>query len=301
MGSELKELIQRKVMLFDGGMGTMLISSGLGRGQAPEEWIVQHPEKVREIHYQYLQAGAEVVQTNTFGATDIKLSVSRPGKKPDVDRFNEEAVKLVREAVEEYGEGDRFVAGDIGPTGKFFPPVGTLEPNEARRSFRQQARALHRAGVDLFLVETMYDLKEAVEALRAIREVSDRPVVVEMTFDRKPNGYFTIVGDTPGKAVDTLLEEGTDVVGANCTISSAEMIDLAVEMRKLTDKPLLFQPNAGSPEIRHGKELYRQKPDEFADDMTEIVEKGANAVGGCCGTTPEFIRALHDRLVGIGY
>lgn len=301
MGSDLKELIQRKVVLFDGGMGTMLISSGLARGQAPEEWNIQHPEIVREIHHKYLEAGAEVVQTNTFGATDIKLSASSSGKKPDVDRLNEVAVELVREAIEQFGAEGRFVAGDIGPTGKFFPPVGTLEPKEARKSFKQQAAALHRAGADLFLVETMYDLKEAVEALRAIGEVSDRPVVVEMTFDHKPNGYFTIMGDAPGKVVDTLFGEGADGIGANCTISSGEMIDLAVEMRKLTDKLLLFQPNAGSPEIKHGKEVYRQKPDEFADDMTEIVEKGANAVGGCCGTTPEFIRALHDRLVERGY
>ncbi len=300
MGDNLRELFQRKVLLFDGGMGTMLISAGLKMGQPPEEWNLKHPRKVKEVHRKYFQAGAEVVQTNTFGATGLKLSASSSGMKGEVDRINREAVNLVREVMDELGEENRFVAGDIGPTGQFFPPVGSLKPERARRTFREQASALEQEGVDLFLIETMYDIREAVEALRAIREVSNKPVVAEMTFDRKPNGYFTMMGNTPEEAVEVLPGEGADVIGANCSVSSSDMMGLASLMRELAGEPLLFQPNAGSPEMKRGREVYRQKPDEFAADMEKIVREGANAVGGCCGTTPEFIKQVHLRLVEMG-
>jgi 5-methyltetrahydrofolate--homocysteine methyltransferase len=145
----------------------------------------------------------------------------------------------------------------------------------------------------------MYDIREAVEAIRAVREVSGKPIVCELTMERKKKGYFTIVGDSPGRAVEVLLEEGASMIGANCSITSGEMIELAKEMRGLTGVPLLFQPNAGLPEMRDGKAVYRQSPEDFADDMIRIVEAGANAVGGCCGTTPDFIRAVRERLDGI--
>lgn len=296
MKRDLLEIIRKKVVLFDGGMGSMLIAAGLGEGEVPESWNISNPEKLIEVHIAYLDAGAEVIQTNTFGATRLKLSSSESGRGVDVVEANERAAEIVRKAVEDFGKDGRFVAGDIGPTGLFFPPVGRLTAEDARSAFKEQAQVLERAGVDLFLIETMYDIREAVEALRAVREVSNRPVIVELTFEKKPKGYFTLVGDTPETGVEILLEEGADVIGSNCTVSSGDMIGLVGEFRRLTDAPLLFQPNAGNPVMEHGKAVYKQRPQEFAEDVERIVREGASAVGGCCGTNPDFIRAVYDRL-----
>lgn len=293
---DIRETIKRKVMLFDGGMGSMLIAAGLGRKDVPEVWNVTNPDKLVEIHAAFLEAGAEVIQTNTFGASRLKLQSSESGRALDVTEVNEKAVEYVRKAIDGFHAADRFCAGDIGPTGLFFPPVGQLTAKEAREAFKEQALVLEKAGVDFFLIETMYDLREAMEALRAVKECSDRPVIVEATFERKTKGYFTLVGDTPEKAVEVLLDAGADVIGSNCTISSGDMVDLVTEFRAFTDAPLLFQPNAGSPVMEHGIAVYKQHPREFADDIEEMVRAGASAVGGCCGAGPEFIRAVHDRL-----
>jgi 5-methyltetrahydrofolate--homocysteine methyltransferase len=291
------ETIKRKVVLFDGGMGSMLIAAGLTRRDVPEAWVLSKSEKIGEVHAAYLEAGAEVVTTATFGASRLKLAASEAGKALDVARVNEKGVEIARKALERSGKRERFVAGDIGPTGLFFPPVGALKADQARAAFREQAKALAVAGVDLFIIETMYDLREAVEALRAVKEVSNLPVVVTLTFDRKPRGFFTMMGDAPESATEALLKEGASVIGANCTLQSGDMIALAEEFRFLTSAPLAFQPNAGRPVMEHGVAVYKQRPGEFAEDAVKIVAAGANAVGGCCGTTPEFIREVHATLV----
>ena len=292
-----EELIRHKVVLFDGGMGSMLIAAGLGEGEVPESWNLSRPEAVADVHAAYIDAGAEVIQTNTFGATRLKLTASASGRALDVTAVNAAGAELVHRAREESGRSGIFVAGDIGPTGQFFPPVGILTEKDALDAFREQAKALEAAGVDLFLIETMYDIREAVAALRGVREVSSRPVIVEQTFEKKPRGYFSLVGDTPARGIEVLPAEGADMIGANCTLSSGDMIDLVSEFRNATAVPLLFQPNAGSPEMEHGNPVYRQRPEEFARDVERIVRAGANAVGGCCGTTPAFISAVHDCLV----
>lgn len=292
----LMEVITRKVVLFDGGMGTMLISSGLREWEVPESWNISKPDQLVEIHTAYLEAGAEVIQTNTFGANRIKLSSSDAGKELDPVEVNEKGVECARRAIDRFGAEDRFLAGEIGPTGLFYPPVGKLTDEEASKAFTEQARTLEKAGVDLFIIETMYDLREALAALKSVRRVSDRPVVIELTFEKKPRGYFTMMGDTPEKEIEAFLSEGASVMGANCTLASGDMIDLVSSFREMTDAPLVFQPNAGRPEMEHGVPAYKQHPQEFADDIEKMVRAGANAVGGCCGTNPDFIRAVHDRL-----
>jgi len=294
--SAFLEALKERVLLFDGGMGSMLIAAGLVDGEAPDEWSLKRPEVLEDIHRKYLEAGADVIQTNTFGATPIKLASSCRGGAPDARALNTRAAEIARQAIAGSGLEGRFLAGDIGPTGEFFPPMGTLAPEAARAAFREQAEGLESGGVDLFLIETMYDIREAVEAIRAVREVSDRPVVCELTMDLKKRGYFTIVGNTPADAVETLIAEGADMTGANCSITSGEMLGLVSEMRSLTDAPLLFQPNAGLPAIENGKAVYGQKPGQFAGDIIRMVEQGASAVGGCCGTTPDFIRAVRAGL-----
>jgi 5-methyltetrahydrofolate--homocysteine methyltransferase len=297
MTDDFLSTIKRRVVLFDGGMGSMLIASGLGRGEVPESWVISKPEKISDVHGAYLAAGAEVMTTATFGANRIKLQSAEAGRALDAATVNEKGVEIARKAIERSGKHDRFIAGDMGPTGRFFPPVGQLKPEEARAAFREQAKALDRAGVDILIIETMYDLREIVEALRAAREVSSRPVVCELTFDRKPKGFFTMMGDTPERMAEVLLREGASVIGSNCTLQSGEMLELAEELRLATDAPLIFQPNAGRPVMEHGIPVYKQRPQEFARDMAKIVAAGANAVGGCCGTTPDFIRETHDILI----
>ena len=274
---DLLSALAERIVLFDGAMGTLLIASGLGPGQAPEAFGLERPDVVRRIHDEYLDAGAEVVQTNTFGGNRLKL-----GDGLDVDEVNGRMAEIALSAAREHGRG-ALVAGDIGPTGRFFPPVGDLTPEAARDAFREQAGALERAGVDLFLVETMVDLTEAACALRAVREVSSKPVLVTLTFDRKPRGYFTMMGDTPAAAAEALVSDGADGVGANCTLGPSGMADLAAQYRAATDAPLVFQPNDGA---------------EFAEEVGRIASAGASAVGGCCGTTPEDIRAIARVLGG---
>ena len=296
MTKDFLSTIKRRVVLFDGGMGSMLIASGLTQREVPESWVISKPEKIAEVHAGYLAAGAEVMTTATFGANRIKLQSAEAGRKLDPAKVNEKGVELARKAIEHSGKNDRFIAGDMGPTGLFFPPVGQLRAEDARAAFKEQAQVLDRAGVDIFIIETMYDLREAAEALRAVREVSTRPVVVELTFDRKPKGFFTMMGDTPERMADLLLKEGANVIGSNCTLQSGDMLELALEFRLATDALLIFQPNAGRPVMEHGLPVYKQRPREFAQDIVKIVAAGANAVGGCCGTTPEFIREMHTVL-----
>jgi len=294
--SRLKE----RVLLFDGGMGSMLIEAGLSDGEAPESWNLERPDALLRIHEAYIEAGADVIQTNTFGATGIKLASSSRGDPPGTAEVNIAAVRLARRAIEESGRAGVMVAGEIGPTGRFFPPMGDLTAGAARAAFAEQARALVEGGDDLILVETMYDLREAVEAVAAAKEAGPVPVVCEMTMERKKRGFFTLMGDTPAGAAEALARAGADMTGANCSISSPDMVDLAAEFLEASPAPHIFQPNAGSPGIVDGKAVYGQGPDEFASDMERVVRAGARAVGGCCGTTPLFIAALRKRLDAIG-
>jgi methionine synthase I (cobalamin-dependent) len=300
MEHDLIKTIRRKVVLMDGGMGSMIIAAGMREGDIPEAWAMKNPEKLSAIHVGYLEAGAEVIQTNTFGASRLKLHSSEAGAKLDPVEVNRKAAELAIKAAKEHDSRDRFVAGDIGPSGLFFPPVGQLDEETAAACFEEQAKILAEVGVDLILIETMYDIREAVAAVKAARKVTDIPIIAEITFEKKPKGYFTMMGDTVEKAVQQLEAEGADVLGANCTLTSDDMLGLVSEFRERTTLPLVFQPNAGQPVIEHGKAVYRQKPEDFAQDLELIVRAGANAVGGCCGTTPTFIRAVHDRLAHTG-
>jgi methionine synthase I (cobalamin-dependent) len=300
MEHDLIKTIRRKVVLLDGGMGSMIIAAGMREEDIPETWAMKNSEKLIAIHAAYLEAGAEVIQTNTFGASRLKLHSSEAGAKLDPVEVNRKAAEIAIKAAKEHDSRDRFVAGDIGPSGLFFPPIGKLDEETAVTCFKEQAKILAEVGVDLILIETMYDIREAVAAVKAARKVTDIPIIAEVTFEKRPKGYFTMMGDTVEKVVQQLEAEGADVLGANCTLTSDDMLGLVSEFRERTTLPLVFQPNAGQPVIEHGKAVYRQKPEDFAQDLELIVRAGANAVGGCCGTSPTFIRAVHDRLTLTG-
>ncbi len=284
------ELVKQGVVLFDGAMGTMLIARGLSRGVAPEKWNVERPEVVGEIHRAYFSAGSDVVQTNTFGGNRFKLRDKH--LEDDLVRINETAVRLAREVC----PPEKFVAGDVGPSGKLMAPFGPYSVREMEAIFAEQGQILVDAGVDLISIETMFTLEEALAALRAIRGVTDLPIFVSMSFDLKPKGFFTLMGETPKACVKTLEENGADVLGSNCQLGSREMVDLIHELRSLTNIPIIAQPNAGSPVVKGGETVYEQSPEEFAEDILRIVEAGANVIGGCCGTTPRFIQEARQRL-----
>ncbi len=273
-------------------MGTQLIRRGLARGECPETWNLTHPEAVQEIHQSYWQAGSQVVTTNSFGAHPVKLEAH--GLAGQAKELNLAAASLASELKKD----GQFVAGSMGPAGKFLKPYGPLEENELEAGFRLQAEALAEGGVDVLLIETMYDLREAVCALRAAKTVVPSvPVLVTMTFQRTGRGFFTLMGNTPEACLKALEANGADGAGANCTLTSNDMADLVPILRAATSLPLLIQPNAGQPEIGpDGQLVYSQTVDEFVAPFEKILKAGVEAVGGCCGTTPEHIEKL-KRLV----
>jgi 5-methyltetrahydrofolate--homocysteine methyltransferase len=281
-----------KPIVFDGGMGSMLIENGMGADDVPELWNVEKSELIQSIHKQYYEAGANVVLTNSFGGSALKLKTKSLDSR--VKELNEAAVNNVKSVRSDHG----FIAGDIGPSGIFLPPVGNATEEGFYQTFHEQAHSLIGAGVDLIAIETMYDLREILQAIKAVRNINPSiPIVTSMTFDKKKRGYFTIMGDTPEKAFDLLERSGADVIGVNCTLASSDMIDLCKIAVKLTNRPLIFQPNAGQPIVEQsGNVTYSQTPSEFADDMIEMIELGASIIGGCCGTTPEFIAELTKRI-----
>jgi 5-methyltetrahydrofolate--homocysteine methyltransferase len=284
------ELAKKRTVIFDGAMGTMLMAAGLKAGESPELWNIEKPSLVMGIHRKYYEAGSDVVHTNTFGGNAIKLADRGLSDKMEI--INVEAAKLAREAC----PAGKFVAGDIGPTGKLIKPLGDLVLEEAEEAFFRQAQALLKGGVDLISIETMFSLQEALAALRAAKRLGNVAVIAGLTFNRTKKGFFTMMGEGVGQAVSAFEEAGADVIASNCSLGSRDMIDLTKELRAATRKPILVQPNAGKPVTQKGVTSYRQTPAEFAQDGKEIKNSGADMIGGCCGTNPEFIRALVQTL-----
>ena len=284
------ELAKKKTVIFDGGMGTMLMAAGLKAGESPELWNIEKPSLVTDIHRKYYEAGSDVVHTNTFGGNTIKLA--ERGLADKMETINVEAARLAREAC----PAGKFVAGDIGPTGKLLKPLGDLVLEEAEEGFFRQAQALLKGGVDLISIETMFSLEEALAALRAAKRLGDVLVIAALTFNRTKKGFFTMMGEGVKQAVSAFEAAGADVIASNCSLGSRDMIDLTKELRAATRKPILIQPNAGKPVTQKGVTFYQQTPAEFAQDGKEIGNFGADMIGGCCGTNPEFIRALAHTL-----
>ena len=284
------DLIRKRIVVLDGGMGSLLIDKGLPPGTPPEYWNVSNPKEVQDIHKSYYDAGSDVVFTNTFGGSMLKLMAHKHGSS--IEEYNKKAVKLVREICPEQS----YVAGDIGPSGAFLPPVGTATEEDFYKNFLEQARYLSEAGVDLFIVETMVDIKEAEAAVKAIREISTHPILASMTYKKTKRGYFTIMGNSVELCVRVLEEAGADIIGANCTLGSDEMVDLVPLLRKETNLPISVKPNAGQPHLIDGKTIYNATPQDFARDISAMIESGANVVGGCCGSTPEFIKEIAEKV-----
>jgi len=294
MRSLLQRLVAGERLVSDGAMGTMLLQAGLKPGACPESVCLEDPATLETIARRYADAGADIVHTNTFGASPIKLSLHGLGDRAAL--INETAVLATRRGV-----GDRaYVSGSCGPCGQLLKPYGEAEPDAVYESFREQAKYLTGAGVDAICVETMTDLAEAVLAVRAIKDVAPAlPVMATMTFDATPRGFYTVMGVDVPAAVTGLLDAGADVVGSNCGNGIERMVEIASAFRDSTDRPLIIQSNAGLPVMRGGGVCYDETPGFMAERVPVLLDLGVSIVGGCCGTTPDHIRAMR-KVVDAG-
>jgi 5-methyltetrahydrofolate--homocysteine methyltransferase len=292
VASDLLNLIEKELVVLDGAMGTMLQGTGLAPDELLEEWNIHRPEAVRGVHEAYLAAGARIIETNTFGASPLKLGIR--GKEGLVEEINRRGVECAREALSRYPAG--FVGGSVGPTGKILGMDVT--PQEADRSFSLQAAALARAGADLLLVETMIDLGEAVCAVRALKRETGLPVFASLSFARNKRGELrTLFGNAPAESALALLESGAAAVGSNCGLVE-DCIGVAREMRGVSPAPITLYPNAGAPVLREGRTFFEQSAGDLAAFVDGEIEAGATILGGCCGTTPEYIRLVSRRAGG---
>lgn len=289
MEEKIFELIKERIVLLDGGMGTELIRYGLTPGTCSEEWNTEKPDVVKKIHQNYFDAGSDVILTNSFGGNRIKLASH--GLEKRCYELNLAAAQLANEVKKE----GKFVAGSMGPTGKFLQPQGEFSEEEFESAYGIQAQALSDGGVDFLLIETQYDLREALCALRGARKSSHKPAFVTMTFNRNPKGYFTIMGNSVSQCVEELEKNEVPVIGANCTLDSAEMVNLIRIMREATPLPLIAQANAGQPEVStDGIIKYSQDMEDYVQHIPRIINNGANLIGGCCGTNPDYIRRMAE-------
>ncbi len=285
----LAELLDERVVICDGAMGTALVERGLSPDSALEAANLERPELVKELHSAYVEAGADVVETNTFGANRYKLA--RHGLEDKVSEICRAGVQLAREAT----QGRALVLGSIGSLGKLLSPLGPLSVNEASEAFAEQARVLAEAGVDGLILETFVDLYELRLALLACKAVCDLPIVAQGAFDAEG---LLLRGATPELAVEVLSAAGALVVGANCGTGPEGVLAAVQAMGRECDCYLSGQPNAGFPQRVDGRTIYRTGPQYFAEAAERLVEAGANLVGGCCGTTPEHIAAVAQRVKG---
>lgn len=277
------------VLLVDGATGSMLLARGLEPGKAPESFTLSHPEVLEEVARQYVSAGADIVETNTFGASPMRLE---PYGLADLgEELNREAVAAVRRAA----AGKAYVAGSVGPSGRMLTPHGDTDPQDAYENFKIQMQWLADAGVDCVCIETMLDLTEATLAVKAAKDVSPHvPVTATMTFDETPRGFFTVMGVSVEAAASGLSDAGADAVGSNCGNGIEVMIGIANEFRRVSDMPLIIQPNAGLPEIEGGNAVYSETPEFTADRARQLIAAGVSIIGGCCGTTPDHTRAVRE-------
>jgi 5-methyltetrahydrofolate--homocysteine methyltransferase len=288
----LDKLKQNRILLSDGAWGTFLQAKGMNPGECPELWNITHRNDVLGIAESYLLAGSDIIETNSFGGSIFKLVQYSLGER--VFEINQAAAEISRKAAGK----DKHVAGSIGPTGKMLL-MGDVTEQELYDAFCEQAKALEAGGADIIIVETMSAVDEASLAVRAARENTKCTVAVTMTFSKTPKGeYRTMMGVSPEEMVSSMKEAGAHLVGSNCGNGIEDMIGIVKEIRSVDKEiPILIQANAGVPELIDGKTVFRESPEMMASFVPELIKAGANIIGGCCGTTPEHIKAM-GRVLG---
>lgn len=284
---EFKSLVENGPVLLDGATGTNLQKAGMPVGVCPEQWILEHPDVLVDLQKRYVEAGTDILFAPTFTANRIKLR--EYGLEEQLSEMNRKLTELSRQAA----GGKALVAGDLTMTGEQLYPLGDLQFEELVEVYKEQARVIAEAGADLFVVETMMSLQECRAAVLAIREICDLPIMVSLTYNEDGR---TLYGTDPVTAVTVLQSLGADAVGMNCSTGPEAMLAPVAEMAEYATVPLLVKPNAGMPELVDGKTVFHVGPEEFAEAGRELVKAGASIIGGCCGTTPEHIRALKQAV-----
>ena len=287
MSESFLQAIENRVLVCDGAMGTQLYAKGVFINRCFESLNLSHPDLVRAVHQEYLRAGADVLESNTFGANRIKLRAF--GLSDSVQPINVAGARLARNVAGE----DTYVAGAIGPLGIRVEPWGKTGVDEAEQYFKEQALALLEGGVDLFMLETFRDLNEIGAALAAIRSISDRPIVAQMTTEEDGN---TLDGAPPEQFAPALIAKGAHIVGVNCSVGPAAMLETIERLAAVTDSRLSAQPNAGKPRDIEGRNIYLSSPEYMASYARRFIASGVRLVGGCCGTTPEHIRQISTAV-----
>ncbi|MBA7490466.1 Bifunctional homocysteine S-methyltransferase/5,10-methylenetetrahydrofolate reductase [subsurface metagenome] len=291
MKKSILDIIKNKVVILDGGMGTELISHGLNKGICPEKWNIENKKIVKKIHKSYFEAGADVILTNSFGGNKIMLSSHALEDK--IYELNFAAAKIAKEIKAE----GKFVGGSMGPTGKFLKPNGEFTKEEFEAAYAEQAKALTDGKVDFLLIETQYDLQEALCALKGAKKSSNLPIFVTMTFNRTKKGFFTIMGNSVYQCIKELERLNVPVLGTNCTLDSSDMVDLIKIMRQTTTLPLIAQANAGKPILStDGQVTYSQDIEDYVRYIPQMINNGANLIGGCCGTNPDYIKRIVEII-----
>jgi methionine synthase I (cobalamin-dependent)/5,10-methylenetetrahydrofolate reductase len=281
------EALDERVLVCDGAMGTMLYAKGVFINKSFDALNITQPDLVAEVHQEYVRAGADVIETNTFGANRIKLGSFGLAEK--LQAINEQGARIARHAADDKA----YVAGSIGPLGIRIEPWGKTGVDEARDYFREQAQALAAGGVDLFILETFRDLNEIGAAIDAVRSVSDRPIIAQMTTEEDGN---TLDGTPPEKFAPALEQRGATIIGVNCAVGPAPMLDTIERMEAVTRRKLSAQPNAGQPRDVEGRNIYLCSPDYMASYARRFIMHNVRIVGGCCGTTPEHIRQIKSAV-----
>ncbi|MGX4598144.1 homocysteine S-methyltransferase family protein [Faecalimicrobium sp. JNUCC 81] len=287
---EIRGYIKNNILIFDGAMGTMLQQKGLKIGENPEVFGLKNPDKLLEIHKDYLKSGSNVLTTNTFGANEIKLD--KLGYT--VEEIVDNAICVAKKAIEEVDKSKpRYVALDIGPIGEMLEPMGTLSFDRAYEIFKRQAIQGEKSGANLIIIETMMDLYEAKAAVLAVKENTNLPLFVTMTFDGNGRSF---TGCMPESMVATIEGLGVDAIGVNCSLGPKQLLPIVEKIAKITSLPVIVQANAGLPDIIDGNAIYNVKEDEFFEGVKKFIKVGASIIGGCCGTNPKFIKKICDNL-----
>ena len=288
MNSTLDQLLAHAPVVTDGALGTELQARGLDSGECPDTWNLARPSEVEALAQAYVEAGSQIILTNTFRSN--RLALQTMGLADRLEELNRSAVEIARRA----SQGRAQIFASLGPCGKLLV-MGEVTPEEVARAFAEQAGILSAAGVDGFVIETMADIEEAKVAVEAIKPLG-RPVVISFVFDSGRNLDRTMTGVTPERAAKELTDAGADVIGANCALGIDAYIPICQRLRASTNRPVWIKANAGLPEMVDGKVKYQSTPEAFASSIPAILQAGASFVGGCCGTNPEYVRAISETV-----
>ncbi len=288
MNSLLKRVKAGEILISDGAMGTFLHAKGLQGGECPESWCISHPKAVEEIAEAYVTAGSDLVETNSFGASSFKLKSY--GLADKVHEINRAAAKLAKNMIGNKG----YVAASVGPTGHIvIEEGGDTTAEQLYEAFKAQVIALAEGGADAICVETMSSVVEAEQAIKATKENTNLPVICTFAFEPGIKGFRTMMGVKPDRAAKAAAAAGADVIGANCGMGISNMIEITRQMRAAAPNvPILIHANAGPPVVEDGKTVFKETPELMASFVPELVQAGANIIGGCCGTTPAHITAV---------